>query len=426
MAARRAGRHAFAAPRRYATVRGVPVRPQPAVEPPDDFGEKEFYLDEFHSHTLCIAASLRDCEADGGFETLGRVLRELIANETRVIVLLGLAPGRAAPRALQHVRRRLQGRVVAADAARRFPLVAGRRSAAESFVDLGGAPDLEATLTATWLTLRKRPLMVGVVHAERLVDLAQQLAGRLRVHKLVLAQPDGGIRAPQGAPISFMDDALLTTMLQPGQAEWAGLAARRTTLDSVRGALRAGVRSVNLCTLDGLARELFTYEGSGTLFTLEDYCRIERLGLDDFEEVERLIARGQREGYLKPRTPTETARILLNGFGAEIGAHHFAGVCALETEVFARQRVGEIVGLYTITRFKGEGVGGRLIARALDEARALGLRYVFACTLDVRAEAFFARHGFVSVSPDAVPAAKWVGYDRQRRARIRVLRCDLD
>lgn len=404
----------------------MPVRPQPAVDPSDDFAEKEFYLDEFHSHTLCVAASLRDCEADGGYEALGRVLRELIANETRVIVLLGVTPGREATRALPRVRRRLQGRVLAADAARRFPLVAGRRSAAESFVDLGDATSLDAVLTTAWLTLRKRPLMVGVVHAARLVDLAQDLAGRLRVHKLVLAQPEGGLRAPQGAPLSFMDDALLTTMLQPGQAEWAGLAARRATLDAVRAALRAGVGSVNLCALDGLARELFTYEGSGTLFTLADYCRIERLGIDDFEEVERLIARGQREGYLKPRGPAETARILLNGFGAEIGAHHFAGVCALETEAFAAERVGEVVGLYTITRFKGEGVGGRLIARALEEARALGLRYVFACTLDPRAEAFFTRHGFASVSPDAVPAAKWVGYDRQRRARIRVLRRDLE
>ena len=183
---------------------------------------------------------------------------------------------------------------------------------------------------------------------------------------------------------------------------------------------------MNLCTLDGLARELYTYEGSGTLFTREDYCRVERLGIDDFEEVERLIARGQREGYLKPRSPAEVARILINGFGAEIGAHHFAGVCGLEVDAYADERVGEIVSLYTITRFKGEGVGARLVARALAEARALGLRYVFACTIDERAQGFFERQGFASVAPDEVPAAKWVGYERQRRARLKVLRYDLE
>ena len=406
--------------------RVVTPRAQSAPLPAEDFGEKEFYLDEFHSHTLCIAATLADCERGGGFEALGRVLRELIANETRVIVLLGVGARRDVAAELRRVRRRLQRWVLGEDAARRFPLVRGRRSAAESFVDLDAAgEDLDAMLSAAWLTLRKRPLLVGLLGADRLVDTAQRLAGRLRVHKLVIAQAAGGISAPDGTQLSFMDDDLLTAVLRPGQAEWSGLATRRATLDAVRAALRAGVRSVNLCALDRLARELYTYEGSGTLFTLEDYCRIERLGIDDFEEVERLVARGQREGYLKPRAPVEVARILLNGFGAEIGSHHFAGVCGLETAAFTADRAGEIVGLYTITRFKGEGVGGRLLTRVVEEARAMGLCYVFACTLDPRAEAFFARTGFRRVGPDDVPAAKWDGYDRQRRARLRILRRDL-
>ncbi len=405
----------------------VSTRARPVALPPEDFGEKEFYLDEFHARTICVAVSLADCEQPGGFETLGDVLRDLIANETRVIALLGVPGARDSSAALGRVRRRLQPRVLAGDALRRFPLVRGRRSAGESFVDLSQAAAAltDGALAEVWLILRKRPLLVGVLEQERLVSTAQQLAGRLQVHKLVLVQTAGGLRAPDGAPLSFMNEPLLATVLQPGQAEWAGLAARRQTLDEVRAALRAGVGSVNLCTLNGLARELFTYEGAGTLFTLADYCRVERLRIDDFDEVERLIARGQREGFLKPRLPTEVARILLNGFGAEIGSHHFAGVCALETEAYRAEGVGEIVGLYTITRFKGEGVGGRLLARALEEGRALGLRYVFACTLDPGADAFFARHGFRRVSRRDVPAAKWQGYDRQRQGRVRVLRCDL-
>jgi len=396
-----------------------------------EFGEKEFYLDEFHAHTLCFAVSLRDCERPGGFESLGRVLRELIANETRVIALIGVPErGRDLPSELSRVRRRLQRLVLTEETARRFPAVRGRRSASESFVDLSrrrvGADDLAASLTIAWLTLRKQPLLVGLVEESRLIDLAQRLAGRLRVEKLVLVEREGGIASAAGAPLSFMDEAMLTAVLQPGQAEWAGLAARRDTLDAVRGALRGGVRTVNLCTLDGLARELYTYEGSGTLFTREDYCRIERLGIDDFEEVERLIARGQREGYLKPRSPAEVARILTNGFGAEIGSHHFAGVCGLELDAYRADRVGEIVGLYTITRFKGEGVGGYLVARVLEEARDLGLRYLFACTVDERAELFFTRHGFVAVTANDVPPAKWIGYDRQRRARLKVLRYDFE
>jgi amino-acid N-acetyltransferase len=398
--------------------------------PTEEFGEKEFYLDEFHSHTLCFAVPLRDCERSGGFASLGRVLRELIANQTRVIVVIGVPPGgNSAATALARVRRRLQRLVLTDETARRFPAVRGRRSARESFVDFTRAQiaedDLAASLTISWLTLRKQPILIGIVEVPRLLDFAQQLAARLRVHKLVLLDREGGIRSADGGPLSFMDEPTLGAVLQPGQAEWAGVASRRPSLEAARAALRGGVHSVNLCTLDGLARELYTYEGSGTLFTREDYCRVERLGIDDFEAVERLITRGQREGYLKPRTPQEVARILLNGFGAAIGSQHFAGVCGLELDAYREDAVGEIVGLYTITRFKGEGVGGQLIGCALNEARSRGLRYVFACTLDERAEAFFARQGFRRVEHDAVPPAKWIDYDPQRRARLKVLRYDV-
>jgi amino-acid N-acetyltransferase len=409
----------------------VTTRTQTAPIPTTEFGEKDFYLDEFHARTLCFAVSLRDCERPDAFAVLGQVVRELIANETRVIVLLGVPEHACDPgAALGRVRRRLQPLVLTEETARRFPAVRGKRSASESFADLSrhgaGAAGLGELLTVAWLTLRKQPLLVGLVEDGRLVDLAQRLAGRLRVHKLVLVQAEGGVASADGTALSFMDEAMLAAVLQPGQAEWAGLAARRDMLEAVRAALLGGAHAVNLCTLDGLAQELYTYEGSGTLFTREDYCRIERLGLDDFEEVERLIARGQREGFLKPRTPWEVARILINGFGAEIGSHHFAGVCGLEVDAYRAEQVGEIVGLYTITRFKGEGVGGRLVARALEEARALALRYVFACTVDERAQVFFERLGFRVVTPDDVPAVKWVGYERQRRARLKVLRRDLE
>ena len=130
----------------------------------------------------------------------------------------------------------------------------------------------------------------------------------------------------------------------------------------------------------GLERELYTYEGSGTLFTLEDYCRVERVGIDDFREVESLLERGQREGFLKIRSRQEIGQILFTGFGATIGSCDLAGVGSLLCEPFLEDNVGEIVALYTINRFAGEGVGAKLLARLLEEARARGLASVFACT----------------------------------------------
>jgi amino-acid N-acetyltransferase len=309
-----------------------------------------------------------------------------------------------------------------------FPASAGGASLRESLRDFSGplsGAGLDAKLTMVWQTLQARPLLVAVVHENELIELAQTLAGRLRVHKLVLIEPEGGISSPSGEHLSFLDDTMLSAVLMAGQAEWAGLAERRETLHAVQSALRGGVHSVNLCSLAGLERELYTYEGSGTLFTLEDYCRIERLGIDDFEEVERLIARGQREGYLKVRGPAEMAHLLFNGYGATIGAHHLAGVCGLETNSYREDRAGELVALYTITRFKGEGVGARLVARVLADARGAGLAYVFACTTEPRAQAFFERQGFRNVGPERVPCAKWIGYDPARRARLQTYRFDL-
>jgi amino-acid N-acetyltransferase len=84
-----------------------------------------------------------------------------------------------------------------------------------------------------------------------------------------------------------------------------------------------------------------------------------------------------------------------------------------------------VVALYTVSRFKGEGVGAKLLARILEEARSRRLASVFACTTEDRAAQFFLRSGFRQVTPAEIPAAKWAGYDPERQARLTVLRMEL-
>jgi amino-acid N-acetyltransferase len=245
------------------------------------------------------------------------------------------------------------------------------------------------------------------------------------VAKLVIVHPSGGLLAAAPRRLSFVDASVLDTLLRQGEAEWTGLGDRRPILAAVRDALAGGVEAVNLCTPEGVGEELFTYEGSGTLFTQGDYCHVGPLGIDDFTQAERLLERGQREGLLKFRTPREMAQVLAVGFGAVLAPRHLAGVAGLLTAPYAAERAGEIVGLYTITRFKGEGIGERLVARLLVEAERRGLAYVFAAAVDERAQQFFARLGFVPVDPRSVPRAKWRGYDARRRARVTVFRREL-
>jgi N-acetylglutamate synthase-like GNAT family acetyltransferase len=402
-------------------------RSVPVVEA---FDEKQFYLDEFRGRTLLFAIPAEDLAREADYERLAAVIRALLTNDSRVLMVVSCPDESGGEQLLRRLQRRL-GRLIFRDDT--LPLFPQRGARASAFSQL--SPDAFATpagatavLTNVWAALRRGPLCVGIVagatHTAATV-FAQQLGSRLRVHKLILIEPEGGVTSNDGKPLSFMDETMLETLLATGQAEWAGLGARRATFDAIRGALLGGVTAVNLCSLGGVARELFTYEGSGTLFTLQDYCTVQRLGVDDYEEVERLIERGQREGLLKLRTTDEVADMLVHAYGATIGAHHLAGICALTTEAYVAEHAGELVGLYTITRFKGEGVAARLVARVLGDARDAGLAYVFACTTEARAQGFFERQGFRRVSPEDIPVAKWRAYDPQRKAAVAVFRFDL-
>ena len=384
-------------------------RPAGGSPPLEPFEEKDFYLEEFRGRSVLLA--LAPAATGDDLDSLAAAVADLVRNDTRVLLwwpaaerrlLAALRRSRALPRPRRD--RRVALPVVHLD--RPFPAS-------------GAAETLRAAL---WLAARRSRLCVVAVSAPSSFPRdALELAAALRIPKVVLADPRGGLDVGTGR-LSFVDENLLETVLRQGEAEWSGLGDRRAFLVDVRAALAAGVESVNLCTPAGVPEELFTYVGSGTLFTQGDYCHVGPLGLDDFGQAERLHERGRREGVLKPRTPEEVAELLASGFGATLCGRHLAGVAGLLTAPYAAEHAGEIVGLYTITRFKGEGIGERLVSRLLVEGETRGLAYVFACAVDRRAQQFFERLGFERVRADDVPAAKWVGYDRRRRSRVAVFR----
>ena len=385
----------------------------------DEFLEKGFYLDEFHEKTLLLAIAPGPVE-ETDLSSFLATARELIRAEVRLVLVVAEAD---MARRLESRFRRLAAASLSEplfpeeDAARRPTIIVEAQ---------GQAPDA-ASLMRLWSLLRAGPIAVAWIPDAPWIALAgyaANLAARLKVHKLVLVDPEGGV-GNDGA-MSFLDESVLATLLGAGEAEWVGLGHRRTLIQVIRDGLLAGIPSINLCTLGGLARELYTYEGSGTLFTLEDYCRVEPLGIDDFREVERLLERGQREGFLKIRSREEIGEILFTGFGASIASGHLAGVGSLLCERYKQQRTGEVVALYTVSRFKGEGVGTKLLARILEEARGRGLASVFACTTEERAAQFFVRHGFRRVTPADVPATKWIGYDSERMQRLAVLWLEIE
>ena len=221
---------------------------------------------------------------------------------------------------------------------------------------------------------------------------------------------------------SFVDLEALRELVR---GRLAGAAPRRAgLLREIEVALDAGLAAVNLTSLEGLSDELFTYAGSGTLFTRERYVRVRPLGLDDYDAAEALISRGVAEGFLAPRSPEQIDGVLANGFGAFVEGRHLAGIGALLDHPEAG--AGEIAALYTLTRFLGEGVGGHLLRFVLEQADARGRAFVFACTTAERVAGFFERHGFERVGPERIPAEKWRAYDAERRQQLHCLRRDLD
>jgi N-acetylglutamate synthase-like GNAT family acetyltransferase len=377
------------------------------------FAEKEFYLDEFHEKSLIFALRAADWIAEPERPAVVEVLTTLLRNDTRMVLLLEMGRGAVEQRRVTALAHHLAR--------------GGHTLLAEPVELVREEESVEQRCMQLWEVLRTSRLAVGLWSKDAPVGLArcaQQVAVGLRVYKLVYLDPCGGL-VRDGKRLSSLTEPGLQDLLRAEHTETAGLAARRPVLEAIHAALVGGVTSVSLCPLAGVGQELFTYEGSGTLFTRAEYCQIEKLGIDDFHEVERLLQRAAQAGYLKPRTPYEMARLLLHGYGARLGPDSMepAGFCALLP--YPDDRAAELTGLFTITRYQGEGVGGRLVESLVQEAQRQGLTYVFAVTTQAGAQRLFIRHGFQRVPPEAVAAVKWHGYDPARRDQVTVYRRDL-
>jgi len=362
-----------------------PAAPPPPPAPaPASFLEKDFYLREFRGRSLAIAVAASDLKSPA---PLAAVVDELVENGTRVVLI---STERAAIDEL------VEGRFVSA-----------------------ATPRLESVV---WRRLRERP-RVGLVVGGSLAfaPACRDVALRLRCSKLVWIDREGGLVRPGGERLSFVDLDELRALLESGAP--APASRRHALLREVMAMLEGGLPAVNVCTLAGLGEELFTYAGSGTLFTRDRYVVVRPLGLDDLDAADDLIARGVEEGFLAPRSPESVDEVLASGFGAFVEDRHLAGIGTLLVD--PATRAGEIGSLYTLTRFLGEGIGGHLVAFALELARAQRLDFVFACTTSPRVCAFFERHGFQEVAPEALPSTKWRGYDPARRARLLCVRRDV-
>lgn len=355
----------------------------PSPEQPDDrlFSEESFYLREFSGRTLALA--IPD-ESSATNPELHRIVRRLVDNGTRCVLVLA--------------------RAVSPDSA--WP------GAVSLSID---SPRLPGEV---WRAAREKSVVV-IRAVDDLPTATLQVATRLGLFKVVVLNDVGGIQDSEGERRSFVHGSDVADLRDQIQAD----DPLAHVLADVEALIVAGVPNVNICTVAGLNDELFTYAGSGTLFTRDRYVHVRRFGIEDFDAADHLIARGAREGYLAPRTDEQIDFLLADGFGAFVGGAHLAGIGALR--VPPGSEAGEVASLYTITRFAGGGIGRNLVSFAIRRAKELSLAFVYACTTFERVGVFFERQGFRPVDPSEIPDEKWQGYDEARRMRLRCYRCDL-
>ncbi|MEZ5143200.1 MAG: GNAT family N-acetyltransferase [Acidimicrobiales bacterium] len=357
-----------------------------------DDRDRSFFLEEFRRITVAVAV---EDATPAGLAVLERVVDELVGNQTRVVVVVG-------------------GEPTAVEVADRLRAeVAGPHPA-------DGTGDRAAQfLSRLWLLLCDRGVVVVPSVGASCATDAAGLAVQVRLPKLVLT---GGAERWDVALRSF----ITLDQLDAELGVLDDLPGGRATRTAMRDAIEGGVPSVNLCRLDQLDVELFTFDGAGTLCTEHDFLEARPFGLDELPTVEDFVAKGVSQGYLRPRTREEVARLLVTGLGVHVvGSGHLVGIGALETAAYRADGVGEIASLFAAGRFTGGGVGWRLVTALVERAEQQGLRAVFACTVSPDAETLFERNGFHRVDPGEVPAAKWDGYDEDRRRRVRCVWRDL-
>jgi amino-acid N-acetyltransferase len=123
--------------------------------------------------------------------------------------------------------------------------------------------------------------------------------------------------------------------------------------------------------------------------------------ISDMRQVEALVNGFARDNLMLPKTYDQLARLFREFFVAVDGEERVVGCGALR--VYSDD-LAEVASLAVDESVHGAGIGRRLVERLIEEAGALGLKRVFALTLQ---EMFFHRLGFRTVPRELFPGKVW-------------------
>jgi amino-acid N-acetyltransferase len=129
---------------------------------------------------------------------------------------------------------------------------------------------------------------------------------------------------------------------------------------------------------------------------------IRKAGVHDINAIHKLLQAFAEEGQLLPRPLSGLYDHLRDFFVyAPSTEQSLVGCCALQV---CWEDLAEIRSLAVVRARWGQGIGGRLLTAALEEARTMQIKKVF--TLTYR-PGFFEKFGFRTIDRSALPLKIW-------------------
>lgn len=134
----------------------------------------------------------------------------------------------------------------------------------------------------------------------------------------------------------------------------------------------------------------------------DNFPRIRKALAKDIRSVQEIVNHYAEQSLLLPRSLSELYDHLRDYFVLEMDETGLVkGVCGLG---ICWSDLAEIESLAVSEELHGRGIGSRLVAKCLGEARSLGLKKVFTLTY---VPGFFERLGFKEVGKSILPHKIW-------------------
>ena len=128
--------------------------------------------------------------------------------------------------------------------------------------------------------------------------------------------------------------------------------------------------------------------------------KIRKLKIGDLKQVHKLINDFAKKELMIPRSFNELYETLRDFVICE-DSRNICGVCALH---IMWEDLAEIRSLGVDSKYQKRGIGKNLVKYCLKEAKAIGIKKVFALTYHVE---FFKRMGFKDIDKASLPQKIW-------------------